>query len=116
MGKKVDYGGAFDIDPQEYWTRDDLNELVQAIEEKEPEFSIREIYLAENDTFDVEFLDKNGNEYQLQEQIRIDRRKADTPQKLCEVYAPILTDAIQKEIDEVEAELRAEQEEDWMKE
>ena len=28
-----DYGGAFDINPTDYWTREDVNEVISAVED-----------------------------------------------------------------------------------
>lgn len=96
--KKECYGGAFDIDPYAYWTRDDLNELQSAIEDLNPTFIIQEMYLKNDSIFDITYRDTNDNIWDLSTEIKIDKRKADTPQKLCKVYAPIIKEAIDNEL------------------
>lgn len=99
MAKKEYYGGAFDIDPYSFWTRDDLNELQSAIEDLNPDFMISELYLKDDSIFDIVYRDNNDNLWDLNTEIKIDRRKAYTTQKLCEVYAPIIKDAIDNELE-----------------
>ena len=50
-----DYGGAYDVNPEEYWTKDDLMALKDAIEEENSAFKIKAIYLAEGDVLDIEY-------------------------------------------------------------
>lgn len=98
MGRK-DYGGAFDIDPYCFWTKEDLDELQSAIEDLGGnDFTITAMYLNDDKHFDIEYTDKWENEWHLEETISIDRRKASTTKELCEKYAPVIKDAIENEI------------------
>lgn len=99
------YGGAFDIDPEEYWTRDDLNELRAAIEELNPDFAITSLYLKDNDVIDLTYEDSERNEWSLEQEIRIDHRKAGTTRKLCDVYAQVIVDAIDEELSKHQEEM-----------
>ena len=48
----------------------------------------------------ISYSEPEIGEMTLQEEIRIDLRKAGTTKELCEVYTPVIVSAIQKEIDE----------------
>lgn len=114
-GRKMrDFGGAYDIDPAQYWTKDDLMELKDAIEEINPDLPITEIYLREDDSLDITYEDRHGNEWHLEKHIIIDHEKAGTCRAMCKMYAPIAADTMAKELKAFEAELEAEQEEEWM--
>ena len=94
-----DYGGAYDIDPHMYWTKDDLMSLKEAVEER----SLVQIGFIEMDLKNriyISYSEPEIGEMTLQEEIRVDLRKAGTTKELCEVYAPVIANAIQKEIDE----------------
>lgn len=93
------YGGAFDIDPEEYWTREDLNELQAAIEDRTG-ISIREIYLREDESLDIVFDDGNDNELSLKAHIVLDPDKAGTCEEMLKVYEPLVSKAIQEELQE----------------
>lgn len=110
-----DYGGAYDVNPEEYWTKDDLMALKDAIEDENSAFKIKAIYLAEGDVLDIEYEAQShgGWDGELQSQIKIDRRIAGNANDLCLKYAPIVRDAIEHEIKDVENELAMEEEEEW---
>lgn len=93
------YGGAFDIDPEEYWTRDDLNELQAAIEEKTG-LEIKEIYVRKDESLDIVFDDGNENELSLKAHIVLDPDKAGTCEEMVRKYAPIVSKAMQEELQE----------------
>ena len=84
------YGGAFDIDPCSYWTRSDLDKLASAIEDLNPDFIIKQMYLKDDKYFEIDFEDKIKNYSFFTNNLELDKRKADTPEKLCKVYAPII--------------------------
>lgn len=89
--RKNDYGGAFDIDPYSFWTRDDLDELESDIEDnpsikKLLDFSIKESYIEDN----VIELGVSYNESYFTVTEKIDMRKIKAPQDLIKVYSPIL--------------------------
>lgn len=115
MAKK-DYGGAYDIEPEQYWSRDDLNELQETIDnlisDISAEFEIEDIYLNDN-VFDIDYI-WEMNHIHLEEQIKVDMRSAKTTQELCQVYAPIIVKAIEAQIDRTEKELDDERDDDWM--
>ncbi len=118
--KKKDYGGAFDIDPEMYWTRDDLNELQQAVEEyvqkdKPREyFKIKELYLDVDNRVDLTYLDIHDNEYQLWANIVLNPNKAGTTTKMVEKYAPEIHKAITEELLSIQNELDEEEYEEYM--
>lgn len=91
MSKKKNYGGAFDIDPEMYWSGDDLQEfifeLIHLIEKDYGPVSIEspEIDVDNNISMLVETADQV-----VSLSTRIDLRRAPTPQKLKSVYAPEL--------------------------
>lgn len=99
------YGGAYDINPEEYWTRDDLNELRAAIEESNPDFTITSLFLKDNDVIDMTYEDTEGNEWTLEQEIRIDKRKAGTTRELCDVYARVILDAVDEELGKHQEEM-----------
>ena len=101
------YGGAFDIDPYSYWTREDLDELMGAIEDLNPDFVIKQMYLKDDKYFEIDFADRTGDFSFFIDNIKLDKRKADTPQMLCKVYAPIIKEHCEEIIKEYikEAEL-----------
>ena len=115
---KHDYGGAYDINPEEYWTKDDLMELKAAVEEiwdkKKEKISIEEIYLREDNSLDIVYTDKHENEWQLQAHIILDPEKAGTCKAMCKMYAKTVADTISSELKTFEAELEAEREEEYM--
>ncbi len=103
----MDYGGAFDIDPNMYWTRDDLNELTAEVNDRlEKEgIEITAAYMGYDNIFDIEFRDKNGNEFCLPKSVKADPEKIETPDRFVEVFTPILSDMIIKQVEEFEAQM-----------
>ena len=97
-----DYGGAYDIDPHMYWTKDDIMSLKDAVEEKDPQLQIDSIETDYNNQLYITYSTSEIGEMTLQEKIRIDLQKAGTAKDLCNVYAPVIYEAIQKEIAEYE--------------
>ena len=111
---KKNYGGAYDIDPEMYFSKDDITELMSAIEEMKPDFKITAMFLDETNKFYIEYEDKHENSFTLMSNIQVDLRKAKTTKELCEKYAPVICETIQKEIDDIERELAQEEYEDIM--
>lgn len=109
-----DYGGAYDIDPKMYWSKDDALALVDAVNEISKDIKVTSLYIAKSNIIEMEYTDKHDNEYELQEAIKIDLRKAGTCKELCDKYAPVLCKAAEKELHEIEAELDADRDEDWL--
>jgi hypothetical protein len=112
MGK--DYGGAYDIDPKMYWSKDDALALMDAVNEISKDIKVTSLYIAKSNIIEMEYIDKHDNEYELQEVIKIDLRKAGTCKELCDKYAPVLCKATEKELHEIEAELDVDRDEDWL--
>ena len=109
---KASYGGAWDIDPDSFWTRDDLNELADATIElmmnelnqyADPEFApdvlqTSEIYLEDDNktiTMTVQ-VPYTGDEWTASN--RIDMRKIRSPRDLAMRYAPIFADELLDQI------------------
>lgn len=108
-----DYGGAYDIDPEMYWTKDDVLALMDAINELSEDITVTSLYITRSNIIEMEYTDSHENEYELQEVIKIDLRKAGTCKELCDKYASVLCNAAEKELHEIEAELEAERNEEW---
>ena len=81
------YGGAFDIEDNQFFTRDDLNELAYAVEEyADGELSVDDIYMEDNGkTVTIEVSDIDGDAYTLSQDI--DFRAIRKPNDLLK-YAP----------------------------
>lgn len=103
----MNYGGAFDIDPEMYWTRDDLNELMGEINEKlENEgIEITAMYLDHDNIFDIEFRDSDENEYSLPKTVVADPMKIETPQNLIKTFTPILSEMMIKQVREFQEQI-----------
>ena len=98
-----DYGGAFDIDPTQFFTKEDLVEFGNAVQD-----AIK--YTASNqDMYDISDIDLNNNELSItvirkqdQEEFtfktKIDMRKIRLPSDLESKYLPIVKEGLQKEI------------------
>jgi hypothetical protein len=102
-----DFGGAFDVDPQAYWTREDVDEVASAIEdtftEKGMKVFVTSSYInydkkSDKDIFDIEYhLEaKSGEHYygSLLRRIAIDFRRAKTTEQLVKVYVPEIVEAL----------------------
>lgn len=104
--KKRDYGGVFDVDPEQYWTREDLDEVTSDVEDicgkKDLELYITGMYIKRDertdaDVFDIDYHYVVNEEHyysSLFKNIKIDRRRAKTGSELAKVYAPEIADAI----------------------
>ena len=107
MSRTPDYGGAFDIAPDQYFTKDELNELSS---------SVVDILSAQKDYKNVRITDAHiltGNVisiscdlyynpvemeiYELKAEKKIDLRKLSSPNKLSDVYAPVIAETIAQE-------------------
>ena len=116
--KEHDYGGAYDIDPKEYYSKDDLMELKAAIEEKlngrmQGTYEITEIYLGENETLDIIYTDSHDDEWRMQEEIQLNPKLAGTARALCEVYADKVARTIINEHRAFVKELDDERDYEW---
>lgn len=102
-----DFGGAFDIDPQAYWTREDVDEVASAIEdtfkEKGMKVSIISSYInydekADKDVFDIEYRLEEHYYGSLLRRIIIDFRRAKTTEQLVKVYVPEIVEVLIEEM------------------
>ncbi len=83
---RPNYGGAYDILPDQYWTRDDLTELEHAIQENVPSsIKINGSYL-EDDIATITYQDSEECDWEIS--AFIDKRIAGTTKELCEKYGP----------------------------
>ena len=96
-----DYGGAFDIDPDYFFTKDDIVEFAQDLEDrlKEYESSIfyTDVYMDTPTTLTVEFADGAGWEYTST--VNIDMRRIRKPSDINKYSLQILRD-IEDQIDQ----------------
>lgn len=89
---KPNYGGAYDILPDHYWTRDDLTELEYAVQEKVPDtIKIIGSYL-EDDIATIAYQDSEECEWEVT--AFIDKRIAGTTKELCEKYGPKIAESL----------------------
>lgn len=98
-----DYGGAFDIDPHEFFTKEECMELAQEVEDllnKDPDVpypvQYYDVYIVDYNRIVVDFTDSQDNE--LSGQAKIDMRRIRTPHDLITKYAPILVDEVKNDI------------------
>lgn len=114
---EANYGGAFDIHPNEYFTRDDINDAAEKVAEEinnkvsftdkvSPEFEVAESWFEDNN-FTVRVVDKfDDSEYE--NSIHIDMRRIKRPNDLADKYssdlAQMLVDQIthSKTVDEAQ--------------
>ena len=97
-----------------YWTREDLDELWGDTDDLICPWNIwlTAVFVKKEknkEILDVEYrYTINGDEYHdtLKARIVLDHRKAPTPRKLVEVYAPILAKAVREEVAEAMEEAR----------
>lgn len=101
--KKHNYGGVYDIDPNSFWTRDDVNDLAYAIEENLQAqanslvIRIDENYIDHDNVVEIVFTHQD-TAYTVKQQI--DMRKITSPNDLKEKYAPIIKERILQVINE----------------
>lgn len=92
---KRDFGGAFDIDPADYWTKDDILEFMDALQEDKEvttfNITIKEANVDRDDTLYVTF-EFDWGEYTVSN--KIDLRKAKTKDELIKKYVPVFVEAI----------------------
>lgn len=94
--KKANYGGAYDILPSQYWTREDLTELENAIDEKTPSsIKIQGSYI-EKDVATILYMDSEDCEWKVT--AFIDKRIAGTTKELCEKYGPRIAESLLSEV------------------
>ena len=104
---EANYGGAFDIHPDQYFTRDDINDAAEKVAEEinnkvsftdkvSPEFEVAESWFEDNN-FTVRVVDKfDSSEYE--NSIHIDMRRIKRPNDLADKYS---SDLAQKLVDQI---------------
>ena len=97
----ADYGGAFDIDPNEFWTKDEIMELADEVERKineltDNKYDIHYFYAYttgdKNNVGVVELRDTFENE--MSGRARIDMRRIRKPSDIFKYAAQIAEDAL----------------------
>lgn len=95
------YGGAFDVDPESYFTRDDLNEFGYQVEDvllntdlKSKDIQFNGVWVDDN-ILTFAAVDKDGNEVEVKE--KIDFRKIKLPTGLSKYYLIKVADKVEKE-------------------
>lgn len=110
-----DYGGAFDIDPHEFFTKEECMELAQEVEDilnKDPDVpypvQYYDVYIVDYNRIVVDLTDSQDNE--LSGQAKIDMRRIRVPHDLITKYGPIVADSVKEDIayiysDEIESSI-----------
>lgn len=94
--KHVDYGGAYDIDPEMYFTRDDLvefgSDVVDRLNELDHSYTheIENIYMDTPNTIYISIEDSDGNT--AEQTIAVDMRRIRKPQDLQKYEETVVTD------------------------
>ncbi len=104
-----DYGGAFDIAPEQYWTREDIDEVISEVENIFEKKKIR-VYVVDSyinyengkDVFDIDYhyITPDGEHFygSLFNRITIDNRRAKNTELLVKIYAPEIVDELINEM------------------
>ena len=88
-----DYGGAYDILPDQYWTKDDITALINEAEDFLPESVQVESYYMSDDEKELQ-VEINYRGYGGEIDLKIDKRVAGTEQELVANYTTPLVRAI----------------------
>jgi hypothetical protein len=119
---EASYGGAFDIADDQYFTRDDLNELsdeVLEIVQKsfDNKLDTSSSYIEDGNELEVTLADEDGVEFTSK--IKIDMRKIKKPSDLSDRYKTVLADDLINQISEYRKEFMnesLENEDGWSEE
>lgn len=97
LDEAVDYGGAFDVDPSQYFTRDDINEFAENVVDAINTKSYSKVTLIssyiENNVIEVT-VEWDGNEATATQ--KIDMRKIRRPQQIDKYVKPISDELIRQ--------------------
>ena len=93
--KDRDYGGAYDIDPQQYFIKEDLLELADAVIEKLNDkytysFDVADIYIDEDDSLYIEL--SVDNDFTIYTYVDIDMRRIKKPSDIQKYIPEIIED------------------------
>lgn len=94
---EASYGGAYDIEDDQYFTKDDLMEFAEAViedlsERTDGEFDYNEVYMNENNKLQLGLIDNFGNEITIEK--IIDMRKIRLPKDLLKYKDEIVAKAL----------------------
>lgn len=98
-----DYDGAYDIDPQQYFIREDLLELADAVIEKLNDkytysFDIADTYIDEDDSLYIEL--SVDNDFTIYTYVDIDMRKIKKPSDI-QKYIPEIIEDFTHQLEEI---------------
>ena len=99
----ANYGGAYDIDPEQYFTRDDLTELGEDVCGRlnrvylDEDFDVVEIYMDTPKRLFISVADPNGDEFQTY--VDIDMRKIRYPRDLVNKYGGFIAGELRAQRD-----------------
>ena len=101
--KDRDYGGAYDIDPQQYFIKEDLLELADAVIEKLNDkytysFDIADIYIDEDDSLYIEL--SVDNDFTIYTYVNIDMRRIKKPSDI-QKYMPEIIEDFTHQLEEI---------------
>lgn len=96
--KDKDYGGAYDLDPESYFSRDDLMEFENELESKLGHKARTRAYV-DGTTLSVDY-EMDGESFASPAEVKIDMRKIKKPQDLIKNYLEPIRKIIEKEYKE----------------
>lgn len=102
--EEANYGGAFDIDPEQFFTREELVEFALLVIEHLNEsyyttFEIEDVFISGDNTLHLSLSDNEGNI--ISTSTKIDMRKIKNPQDLVKKYLYDVVYQLRKEYDEI---------------
>ena len=107
--KKPSYGGAFDIEDDQFFTREEINEVAYAVEDAlneiapDTNFRFSEVYIEPGNVLELTMYNTDTEEYQTVTE-RIDFRKIKKPSDIMKYVAPLMhkvLDAFGMEVDDI---------------
>ena len=110
----ANYGGAYDIDPEQYFTREDLVEFADDVVDRlnvisYSKFDYTEVYLEPGNDLELTIA---WSDYEDTIKEHIDMRKIRKPSDLCKVYAPLFVNRAKEVFSEYGADFGPHYEED----
>ena len=110
----ANYGGTYDIDPEQYFTREDLVEFAEDVVDRlnmisYSKFDYTEVYLEPGNDLELTIA---WSDYEDTIKEHIDMRKIRKPSDLCKVYAPLFVNRAKEVFSEYGADFGPHYEED----
>lgn len=110
----ANYGGAYDVDPEQYFTREDLVEFADDVVDRlnaisYSKFDYTEVYLEPGNNLELTIA---WSDYEDTIKEHIDMRKIRKPSDLCKVYAPLFVNRAKEVFSEYGADFGPHYEED----